>query len=221
MVNWGQIDTVLLDMDGTLLDLHFDNFFWLHHLPRRYAEQRNVHVDQVIAGLYQRMQAKQGTLDWYCTDFWSREFDLDIIQLKNEIGHLIDERPLARVFLETLGRCNKRRILVTNAHRNSVDIKFARTGIDTLLDLVVSSHDYGTPKEDQQFWHKLQTATRFDPARTLFIVDSEAILESAHQFGIAHVLGIEKPDSQKEARVSQGFTMLNSFAQILDLEQPQ
>ncbi|MGB5279222.1 MAG: haloacid dehalogenase, partial [Gammaproteobacteria bacterium] len=23
------IDTVLLDLDGTLLDLHFDNHFWL------------------------------------------------------------------------------------------------------------------------------------------------------------------------------------------------
>ena len=26
MINWQQIDTVFLDMDGTLLDLHFDNY---------------------------------------------------------------------------------------------------------------------------------------------------------------------------------------------------
>ncbi|HBT55971.1 MAG TPA: haloacid dehalogenase, partial [Pseudomonas sp.] len=33
MLNWNAIDTVLLDMDGTLLDLHFDNHFWLEHMP--------------------------------------------------------------------------------------------------------------------------------------------------------------------------------------------
>ena len=27
MLAWDEIDTVLLDMDGTLLDLHFDNHF--------------------------------------------------------------------------------------------------------------------------------------------------------------------------------------------------
>ena len=39
---WSDIDTVLLDMDGTLLDLHFDNHFWLEHLPQRYAELHGV-----------------------------------------------------------------------------------------------------------------------------------------------------------------------------------
>src|SRR5688572_6670841 len=35
MIDWNAVDTVLLDMDGTLLDLHFDNYFWLTHLPKR------------------------------------------------------------------------------------------------------------------------------------------------------------------------------------------
>ncbi len=41
-VDWSQVDTVLLDMDGTLLDLHFDNRFWNEHLPRCYAQARGL-----------------------------------------------------------------------------------------------------------------------------------------------------------------------------------
>lgn len=214
-LNWENIDTVLLDMDGTLLDLHFDNFFWLHHLPKRYAEENNTTVDLVIGNLQQRMRENQGTLNWYCTDFWSRELDLDIIELKHEISHLIGERPFVRPFLESLGLQNKQRVLATNAHRDSVAIKFALTGIESLLDSVISSHDYGQPKEDQRFWQRLQESVGFDPARTVFIDDSESILNSAQQFGIEHLLCIEQPDSKGESRTSGAFPMINSFQQII------
>ena len=65
--DWNNIDTVLLDMDGTLLDLHFDNFFWLHHLPKRYSEQHGIDATVARLDLQQRMASRQGTLDWYCT----------------------------------------------------------------------------------------------------------------------------------------------------------
>lgn len=38
MFNWKTIDTVLLDMDGTLLDLHFDNHFWLSLVPQEFKQ---------------------------------------------------------------------------------------------------------------------------------------------------------------------------------------
>lgn len=213
-LNWREIDTVLLDMDGTLLDLHFDNFFWLQHLPKRYAEENNTSIDLVIDDIRQLMRDHQGTLNWYCTDFWSRELNLDIIELKHEISHLIGERPFVRPFLKTLGQQNKQRVLVTNAHRSTLDIKFALTGINSLLDSVISSHDYGQPKEDQRFWQRLQASVGFDPERTVFIDDSEAILQSAQQYGIQHLLCIEKPDSKGESRCSENFAMIESFAQI-------
>jgi putative hydrolase of the HAD superfamily len=214
-LNWRDIDTVLLDMDGTLLDLHFDTFFWMQHLPKRYAEQHNMSLEQVAEKLARRMSDFQGTLNWYCTDFWSEEFDLDILALKQEIDHLIGERPYARSFLEALGTHKKQRVLVTNAHRDSVDLKFALTGIEAHLDSVISSHDYGQPKEDQRFWQQLQANINFDPQRTLFIDDSEAVLHSAEKFGIAHLLSIEQPDSQTARRQPSRFPMLDSFAQLM------
>lgn len=215
--DWNDIDTVLLDMDGTLLDLHFDNFFWLQHLPRRYSEQHGVELSQARHNLQQRMASTQGTLDWYCTDFWSQQFNLDVIDLKREVIHLVDERPQALNFLQTLGTLGKQRILITNAHRDSVDIKFAVTSIEPLLDTVISSHDYGYPKEHPLFWQHLQKNMPFDPSKTLFIDDSEPVLHSAKTYGIAHLLCIDKPDSQQPARPCSNFASIGDFDQILNL----
>ncbi|MDA9599062.1 GMP/IMP nucleotidase [bacterium] len=219
--NWDQVDTVLLDMDGTLLDLHFDSFFWLQHLPKRYGEKYGLPIEQAIPDIKQRLADKQGTLDWYCTEFWSRELDMDIVGLKREIQHLIGERPQTIDFLQALGDRGKDRVLITNAHRDSLDIKFSVTDIQPLLDKVISSHDYGCPKEDQNFWQQLQQNMPFDPARTLFIDDSEPVLRSAEVYGIGHLLAIETPDSQQASRPYFGFPAIQQFAQILNLRNPK
>ncbi len=80
---WSAIDTVLLDMDGTLLDLHFDNHFWLEHLPQRYAERNGLSRAEADAVLEPLFREHAGQLNWYCLDFWSRELDLSIRELKH------------------------------------------------------------------------------------------------------------------------------------------
>lgn len=214
-LDWQQIDTVLLDMDGTLLDLHFDSYFWLNHLPQRYGEKHGLLPEVAVPDIHQRLMEKRGSLDWYCTDFWSRELDVDILSLKREVQHLIAERPEALTFLQALGVIGKRRILITNASRDSIKLKFEVTGIQPLLDEVISSHDYGCPKEDQSFWQQLQQQTPFDPQRTLFIDDSEAVLHSAQHYGIAHLLAIQTPDSQQQARLNYGYPAIIDFSDIL------
>ena len=42
MLPWFEIDTVMFDMDGTLLDLHFDNFFWLKLVPEHFSKHHGV-----------------------------------------------------------------------------------------------------------------------------------------------------------------------------------
>lgn len=220
-LDWQSIDTVLLDMDGTLLDLHFDSFFWLHHLPRRYSQLHGVAEKTAIADLHQQLKDKRGTLDWYCTDYWSRQLDVNIVELKREIRHLIGERPQTLAFLRRLGQINKQRILVTNAHRDSIAIKFAVTDIESLLDNVISSHDYGYPKEEEQFWQKLQQSIDFDPSRTLFIDDSEPVLDAAKDFGIQYLLAIETPDSQQPPTHTKHYTAISYFDQVLDITDGQ
>ncbi|HCK81077.1 MAG TPA: haloacid dehalogenase, partial [Candidatus Competibacteraceae bacterium] len=86
---WAQIQTILLDMDGTLLDLRFDNHFWRELVPERYANRHDLSLEQARAEVAARTRAVEGTMEWYCLDYWSRELALDIVTLKREIAHLI------------------------------------------------------------------------------------------------------------------------------------
>lgn len=215
MLDWDQVDTVLLDMDGTLLDLYFDNFFWLEYLPTRYAERRELGLTEARAELVPHMQRIEGTIDWYCLDYWSTALQLDIPALKLEVAHLIAFRPRAEAFLEALGRADKRRVLVTNAHRDSLSIKLERTGLGQYLDAVVSSHDFRLPKESTDFWGALQQVEAFDPARAALIDDTSRVLRSAREYGIGCQLGIARPDSRQEARIKEEFELIECFDQVM------
>ncbi len=214
MLNWNHIDTVLLDMDGTLLDLHFDNYFWLSHLPQRYAQIHKMDLDSASRHLQERISAHEGTLAWYCLDFWSRELGVDIRELKEEIKHKIQVRPFAHDFLQRLRDAGKKTLLITNAHPLSLELKLEVTAIDRLLDIVISSHQFQSPKEEQQFWQQLVKQEQFDPARALFIDDSPRILQSARDFGIGQVVGIHQPDSQSP-RTIDSFPAIHHFDEIM------
>ncbi len=220
MIDWRAIDTVFLDMDGTLLDLHFDNVFWLNHLPRRYAEHHGLCPDEVSRRLHQLFRDKRGTLEWYCLDFWSRSLALDIAALKVEIQYLIAERPHALNFLKQLKAAGKQRCLITNAHPKSLALKLSLTGIGSELDLILSSHQFGYPKEDQRFWRALQGFAPFDPGRSLFIDDSISVLKAAEHYGIRHLLAIVQPDSKAQPVDTGHFAAIHHFDEIFPLDAP-
>lgn len=214
MINWDLIDTVMLDMDGTLLDLHFDNFFWLDHLPLRYAQIHNLDLATANAKLNADIRQYEGTLQWYCLEFWSEMLNINIRQLKEEVKHKIQIRPHVGEFLQRLRANGKKVLLVTNAHPQSLSLKMQVTQIDQWLDVIVSSHEFKEPKESQKFWQELQAREKFDPERTLFIDDTVRILDSAKLFGIKYLLGIHQPDSQKERRMEQ-YPAIHHFDEIM------
>jgi len=207
-INWNAIDTVLLDMDGTLLDLHYDNYFWSTYLPIRYAEIKDIPLALAKANLHEHITSLDGTLNWYCLDYWSEALAVDVGQLKAEpaIAHKITERPYTERFLQFLHKHDKQVILVTNAHPIGLTMKLNATCIQPYLHQTISSHQFNTPKEEQLFWQRLSahllasgdddSATyTFNPQKTLFIDDNARILEAAQEYGIAHTLGIHQPDS--------------------------
>lgn len=214
MINWDLIDTVMLDMDGTLLDLHFDNFFWLDHLPQRYAEIHQVDLATANAKLKNEIHRYEGTLQWYCLEFWSKALDVDIRSLKEEVKHKIQIRPHVGEFLTRLRAQGKKVLLVTNAHPQSLSLKLEVTEIDKLLDVIVSSHQFNEPKESQKFWQELQAFEHFDPQRTVFIDDTVRILDSAKTFGIKYLIGIHQPDSKIE-RLMEQYPAIHHFDEIM------
>ena len=114
-LDWNEITTVLLDMDGTLLDLHYDTHFWREHLPKRYAFSRGLDIETAKRLLAPIFEKHAGTLNWYCLDFWSRELDVDIAEMKREVAHLIAIKEGALEFLDRLKHLGKRTVLVTIA----------------------------------------------------------------------------------------------------------
>ncbi len=215
MVNWKEIDTVFLDMDGTLLDLRFDNHFWKEFVPLKFAEKEGLSVDDAKTHLIPRFKSKEGTLDWYCLDFWSDNLQLDIAGLKAELAELIAVLPHVSEFLEKIKHSPQRVLLVTNAHRDSLDLKMEKTGLLPFFDGLVSSHDFGLPKEHADFWHCLQYQHPFEKQTTLLIDDSLAVLNSARQYGIAHLVSVSRPDSGLPKKEIVDFPAIEDFRELM------
>ncbi|WP_372763429.1 GMP/IMP nucleotidase [Pseudoalteromonas sp.] len=197
MLNWSKIDTVLLDMDGTLLDLHYDSHFWLNVIPQQHALAKNISFEAAQADISKRYQAVNGKIQWYCSDYWEQQLNLPIMELKRQSKHLIKVRDDVPYFLTELKKAGKELILLTNAHPECVMLKFEQTAIDNYLDGVVSTHEYGVSKEQQSLWQQVQSDLGFNKSRTLFVDDSVPVLNAARQYGIEHLLAVANPDSQQ------------------------
>lgn len=218
-VNWKEIDTVLLDMDGTLLDLHFDWTFWMNHLPEAYALRHNVSSKQAQHTVRTAIHEQIGTIDWYCLDYWSDRFELSVAKLKREIKHMIRAHPDVLTFLQQLRQLDKKLLMVTNAHRDSLVLKLEMTEIGEYFDTFISAHDFKLPKEDQRIWQRIQQVVPYEPTRTLLIDDNIRALETAQQYGISHLLAATFVSPKLDRIDPQGFNHFEFFAEILP--QPQ
>jgi len=213
--DWTRIDHVLLDLDGTLLDLDFDNHFWQSLVPQQWGAARGIDAVAARAMLQPRFAACEGTLPWYSTEHWSRELGLDIAALKRADADRIRWLPGAQQFLAAVRARGKRLVLLTNAHPQALAIKHERTGVLDHFDASFSSHQFGAPKEDPRFWQALAQVERYDPARSLFVDDSATVLSAARDAGIGLIRAIRRPDSVREPRVHGEFTAVDALVELL------
>ena len=216
MLNWSEISTVLIDMDGTILDLHFDNHFWLEHLPLRYSEKMNISIEEAKEKLAADYHSVVGTIEWYCLDYWSKKTKMSIKELKREVQHLIQLRDDAKNFLIALKASGRKVIMVTNAHPEALSLKIERTQLDQYFDVLYSTHEFGVSKESQLLWQRLQAKEGFECSSTLFIDDSIDILKSAQKFGIKHLLAIANPDSKKSINIIKDFYSITDFQPLVE-----
>ncbi len=214
-IDWTTIDTVLLDMDGTLLDRHFDDHFWLEHLPRAWSKKHHVPLEESKSKLYAMFRAQERTLNWTDLDYWSCQLGIDIPMLKREVEHLIAVHPGVVEFLTFLSQQNKEIWLVTNAHGKTLDLKLRKTRIGPYFTGIVSAHDLGLPKEEVAFWGKLQRKIPFDPERTMLGEDSETNLGTARKFGIRYLVYVSRFSSTVTPIPSPSYTSIHYFTQLI------
>ncbi len=214
-IDWQNIETVFLDMDGTLLDLHFDNHFWLEHMPKKYAEKHGISVEESSKQLQQKTNGIVGTLNWYCLDYWTKTLDMDIVAFKHEVADRIAIRENVVDFLAYLQQLNKRIVLLTNAHHKTVKLKFEYANIEHHFDRIITSHNIGIAKEGAGFWEALQKVEVFDKNQCLFIDDNMEVLERAEEYGVKHLLAISQPDSQQAIKDTQNFIAIECYTQLM------
>lgn len=215
MIDWKKIDTVLLDMDGTLLDLNFDNHFWMEFVPLKFAEKQGMAVAEAKQILEPRFKSMEGRLEWYCLDYWSEALELNIAGLKAEIAGLIAVLPHVVEFLEKIHQSPRKVLLVTNAHRDSLGLKMEKTCLHRFFDEIISSHALGFPKEYAEFWRLLRLQQPFEKRRTLLIDDSLTVLNAARQFGIEHLIAVSRPDTQLPKKEVTGFSAIEDFRELM------
>ncbi len=214
-IDWQAIETVFLDMDGTLLDLHFDNHFWLEHMPQRYAEKHSLTLEEARKKLMDNYQSFAGSLNWYCLDHWQEILQMDIVGLKHEVADRIALRANVIEFLDYLRSKDKRLVLLTNAHQKTVDLKFEYVNLRPYFDRIITSHDIGLAKEESGFWQKLEQVEEFDKNSSLFIDDNLDVLNAADHYGVKHLLAIHQPDSKQATVKTSKFTAIKCYTQLM------
>jgi len=212
---WDDLDTVLLDMDGTLLDKYFDDYFWEQYVPQQYADKNGLSFKSARDKLIRRYRLVESTLQWTDLDYWTQQLGLDIVGLKLKINHMIDIHPFVLEFLEFIRHRKKQIILVTAAHRKTLTIKIDKTGMKPLFDRIICAEDVGTAKEDTQFWKQLEAMLGFNKERTLLADDTIKVLESARQHGIKELIHIAKPSSRKPLHYASQFPSIARFNELI------
>ena len=208
-----KVTTYIFDMDGTILDLHFDRQVWNLRLPEKISQELSISLKSASALIKDMLSPQKNTLNWYSLEFWNKEFSINMSEIEDEMAHLIKPRCGAIECLRDMQH-KGRMILASNADPKSMSRKLSLTGIGHYFNTIISAHEIGFCKEELGFWEKLQTQLNFFPENTILIDDNLTVLKTAKNFGIAHLYGIRYPSSQGASITSSEFQLLNNFNEL-------
>jgi putative hydrolase of the HAD superfamily len=123
--------------------------------------------------------------------------------------------PFVVDFLQYCANLEKKVHLVTNAHSKTLDIKMRKTDIGSYFDRIICSQDIGLPKEDPEFWERLESLLGFDKQRTLLADDNENVLQAAQTYGMGVLIFVARPSSRAEILYSEKFPSIVYFKELI------
>jgi putative hydrolase of the HAD superfamily len=206
------IECLLIDMDGVILDNAYDNDFWQNQIPEVIADSKGIAFDDAKRLAIQIFNYKKNTKDWYDVDYWSNMLDIDIEAQKRS------EKSFSRISLydgviDTLSvlKNKTKMILITNAHRKTLNIKLEKYNLTSYFDEMVCAHELNYVKEDIQLWYMLRSKYRLDYEKTLLVEDTINNINVGLSAGISGAIYV----GDEKFTVSDKITKLSSINQIL------
>jgi putative hydrolase of the HAD superfamily len=206
------IECLLIDMDGVILDNAYDNDFWQNQIPEVIADSKGIAFDDAKRLAIQIFNYKKNTKDWYDVDYWSNMLNIDIEAQKRS------EKSFSRISLydgviDTLSvlKNKTKTILITNAHRKTLNIKLEKYNLTPYFDEMVCAHELHYVKEDIQLWYMLRSKYRLDYEKTLLVEDTINNINVGLSAGISGAIYV----GDETFTVSDKIIKLSSINQIL------
>ena len=206
------IECLLVDMDGVILDNAYDNDFWQNQIPEVIADSKGIAFDDAKRLAIQIFNYKKNTKDWYDVDYWSNMLNIDIEAQKRS------EKSFSRISLydgviDTLSvlKNKTKMILITNAHRKTLNIKLEKYNLTPYFDEMVCAHELNYVKEDIQLWYMLRSKYRLDYEKTLLVEDTINNINVGLSAGISGAIYV----GDEKFTVSDKIIKLSSINQIL------
>lgn len=214
MLNWNAIDTVLFDLDGTLIDLHLDAYFWTELVPKVYAEKYQLSAYESQQQLHRLYKEIEHSMQWYDVDHWAVQLQLPIRDMLRKHAMNTQVRSGVYPLLRRLREMGKQLIILTDSHPFSMQVKMDNCELSDYFDHLVSSHQFQKPKMHSELWHILYQTYQLNPNRTLLLDDLETVLDQAKQNGLAYTIGIEKPHSQMPTKTFLRHRSIDHFKRL-------
>ncbi|KAE9527815.1 GMP/IMP nucleotidase [Testudinibacter aquarius] len=215
IIDWDNIDTILFDLDGTLIDLHLDAYFWKQLVPQTYADKEGLDAQTCHARIQQLYRDIEHSMQWYDIDHWAKTLDLPIREMQRQ--HALNTQVRSGVYplLESLQKLDKQLILLTDSHPFSLQVKMDNCNLSSYFEQLLSSHQFQRPKMHSALWQSVYQHCQLNPDRTLLIDDMEPVLDQAKSNQMAYTLGITTPDSQQPPKQFNNHPSITDFQTLL------